>query len=655
MNLHLSTAIQGRPAGSRCATADSTATAKNRGPRLIRFGVMAVAATVLLLEIPRVSSAPSVPAPFELTTLVAHWAEYDKPDYLRFIEESQPDVAQVGFYGGHFWSLGHTPQYSGYPAHFPVRGLAELGDWFENLNRQLHQRGVKVVGHFNVEFLVGDPAGPDGPRGFFKFYRDLWDEKELGPKPVSDPLQMMEKNRDGSPIINRSYSIGGMAEYWACLRNPAWQQVLKAWVRQGLRRGVDGFVSNYFYRHNCLCDHCRREFRNYLRGRFTDAELRTRFGIEDLANHEFPEIVSWHPPGESTPLRLEMLRFSQVSNKQVFDEVFVRYGRSLKSDLIVAQWNHLGNLSQIDGDERCLLPAEHWGRDESYLWYSTGDAANRTDLQNRVLGDGTLQARYVRGAFQDRPFTLGKYEGTRVRAAIAELAANGGAPMGFYTRFTDPAARAEIIRYYQFIRRHDALYRGNRPGGDVALLFPRKQVHRGVVTAVEQFRRLGRALLEAHVVFDVWPDDSFTPELAARYSDVVETGTPANRVLAAAPSARCRVNAPFTVQVSASRPAGSETEYDLHFVNYNRTELPAGPDGSRPVGSGIRDEQPLAVPASEVMVDWPLPAQRSLASIQFITPEESETATIAATVENGRVRFVLPRFLVYGVVRIQVR
>ena len=50
-------------------------------------------------------------------------------------------------------------------------------------------RGVKVVGHFNVEFLVGDPDGPQGPRGFFRFYRELWDEKLLGPKPVADPVE----------------------------------------------------------------------------------------------------------------------------------------------------------------------------------------------------------------------------------------------------------------------------------------------------------------------------------------------------------------------------------------------------------------------------------------------------------------------------------
>src|SRR5262245_29287109 len=166
--------------------------------------------------------------------LVAHWDAYHLPEYRVFIREARPEIAQVGFYGGHFWSLAHTPHGKGYPAHFPVQGLPECGAWFADLNRDLHRHGVKVVGHFNVEFLVGDPTPPAspprkggdgglasppskggdgggvGPRGFFKFYRDLWDEKQLGPRPVADPLDLLQKNADGTPITNKTYSIGGM-------------------------------------------------------------------------------------------------------------------------------------------------------------------------------------------------------------------------------------------------------------------------------------------------------------------------------------------------------------------------------------------------------------------------------------------------------------
>src|SRR5438132_1133731 len=74
------------------------------------------------------------------TRLIAHWAEYGDDDYLKFVDDARPQVCQVGFYGGHFYSLAHTPQYNGYPAHFPVRGLAACGDWFAKRNADIHKR-----------------------------------------------------------------------------------------------------------------------------------------------------------------------------------------------------------------------------------------------------------------------------------------------------------------------------------------------------------------------------------------------------------------------------------------------------------------------------------------------------------------------------------
>lgn len=589
---------------------------------------------------------------FEFTRMIAHWDAYGDPRYLEFVDESKPEVAQIGFYGAHFWSLAHTEQYAGYPAHFPVRGLRECGDWFAERNRQLHARGVKVVGHFNVEFLVGDPDGPKGPTGFFHFYRNLWDERELGPKPVADPTLLLERDADGKPLVQSDYGIGGMKEYWACLRNPQWQQVLKAWLKRGVERGVDGYVANYFYRHNCLCEHCQRDFRAYLRERFTAEQLRERFDIADLDRHVFAELVSWHDPKTTTPLRLEMLRFSQVSNKRVFDDLFVRYGRSLKPDLIVAQWNHLGDFSQVSGDERCLLPSDLWGKDETYLWYSTGGSAFYTDLANRFLGDGTLQARYIRGAFDDKPFTLGKYEGTRIRSAIAELAANGGAPMGFYTRFTDPAARAEIGRYYQFLARHDALFRACRPSSEVALLFPRRAIHAGQLDALDRFRHQGRALLEAHVLFDVVPDD-FSDDAArqqalARYRHVVDPSSDRSPPPTDSWGDVSRFKAPFTVRVAANASADGKS-FSLHFVNYNRQEPPLS--GGKPsAGGGIQDEKPIAVKG--VAFDWRVPVERRVAKVEVITPEMPEPRAVEWRQTDGRIQGELPEFLVYGVVKI---
>ncbi len=600
-----------------------------------------VLAWSLLITLVVAAAAHPQPAPrFEFRRMVAHWVDYGNPEYLTFIDDAKPEVVQVGFYGGHFWSLAHTPQYKGYPAHFPVQGLKECGDWFVDLNAKLHKRNVKVVGHFNVEFLVGDPDSKDGPHGFFKFYRDLWNEKELGPRPVKDPLEFMQKNADGTPISAKSYSIGGMREYSACLNNPHWRQVLKAWVKVGIERGVDGYISNYFYRHNCLCPHCQSGFRDYLKSRFKAEELAAQFDIKDIDKHAFTEIVGWHNPKESTPLRREMLRYSQISCKQAYDDVFVKYGRSLKKDLILAQWNHLGNFNQINGDERCMLPKELWGKDEDYAWYSTGAAAVYTDFEKGDFGEGTLQARYLRGAFDNKPFTLGKYENTRMRVAIAELAANGGAPMGFYTNFKNAAARKEIVRYYQFLEKNDKLLRGSRPAGEVLLLFPRSRVHEGDVAAVEAFRKRGKELLDQHVVFDVLPDDMLTQEIRENYRAVVKATEPLKL-----PDGLSTIKAPVTVRVSFDRTATNDALI-IHLVNYARE--PGAPNK----GKGGEDERPLVVKGVEIR----LPPQygNKGGSIKFLTPESDRPLLLGITSTNLGPVIEAPEFLVYAMIRIEL-
>jgi len=590
----------------------------------------------------------------EFTRMIAHWAEYGHPEYLNFVDEAQPEVVQLGNYGAHFYSLVHTPSYKGYPSHFPVQGINECGAWFEEKNQQLHKRGAKVVGHFNVEFLVGDPESPNGPTGFFKFYNELWDEKELGPKPIADPMLLLERGKDGQPIGQKGYEIGKMREYWACLRNPYWQAVMKAWVKRGIDRGVDGYIANYFYRHDCHCEHCQKSFRSYLAERHSPEQLKTKLGIEDVHKHEFSEIVYWHKVEESTPLRREMLRWSQLSNKQVFDDVFIKYGRSLKKDLIVGQWNHISNFSQIAGDERCLLPAEKWGKGEDYLWYSTGAAACFTDLEKGILGEGTLQARYIRGMFDDKPFTLGKYESTRIRAAISELAANGGAPMGFYTRFTDPLARAEIARYYQFMKKHDRLYKANRSHADTVVLFPRTQVAEGNVAAVDEFKVNADALLDNHVLFDIRSDEPAHAEAVKQYKHVVRTADDVKKVLAAE---RSQFKAPNMVRASISIPAGSTgekpSELTVHLVNYNREEPPRTRDGKPSPGGGIKDEKPIAAP--EIECEILLPAGSDAKTVTAFSPEEASATPVKFAVKEGRVKFTAPAFLVYRVVQIELK
>lgn len=578
----------------------------------------------------------------EFTRLLDHLVGYDNPGYLDFIAEAKPEVVQVGWYGAHLY--GPSP-YEGWDHEKLSREwVRERSQYFTKLNRELHQRGVKVVGHFNMEFLIGDPDGPDGPRGFFKYFRDLWDEEDLGPRPADNLMELLERDADGKPLVENQYAIAGMKEYWACLNNPKWRAVLKAWVKAGIRRGADGFVANYFYRHNCLCPHCVQGFKDHLKARYSAEQMSERFGIKDLAGHKFSEIVAWHDPKQSTPLRREMLRFSQIGTKRAFDEVFIQYGKSLKPDLLVAQWNHLGDFGQISRDERCMLPADLWGKGEDYLWYSTGAAAYFTDLEQRFLGEGTLQARYIRGAFDDKPFTLGKYESTRTRLIIAELAANGGAAMGMYANFTEPLARQEMIRYFSFLRKYDDLYHGNRSHAEVVLLYPRSRVHEGDVAAVDIFKKVGRQLLDDHVLFDVIPDDIATAERLKPYQQVVKVADGDKPV---SQTSLSRFEAPYTVRVSASRPVKGD-ELTLHFVNYNRRE----PKEKRSAGTGTKDENPIA--AEGVNVDLLVPAGKKIVRVEMLTPEDPSPVVIKPESTDPRLRFTMPKFLVYGVARVML-
>ena len=40
--------------------------------------------------------------------------------------------------------------------------------------------------------------------------------------------------------------------------------------------------------------------------------------------------------------------------------------------------------------------------------------------------------------------------------------------------------------------------------------------------------------------------------------------------------------------------------------------------------------------------------------VRFLTPEQPEERTLDATVSDGRARFTLPEFLVYGVARLEL-
>lgn len=574
----------------------------------------------------------------EFSRMLVHWKQYVDPGYLKFVDEVQPEVVQVGFYGVDFWALAHVPKsVKGTTAatHAVDGDLKASGQFLENLNRELHKRGVKVVGHIDTTYHVtGLIDGPEGPReGFFKFYNELWDEKELGPKPVKDPLELIQRKADGSPYFIKLEGFSPWPIYHGCLNNPNWRKVMKAFVKRGIERGVDGFAINYFYTNGCMCQYCVRGFKEHLRARYSAAELRKQFGIEDLEKYKVMEINGWYKPNEMTPLRLEGQRFSDISRKRAFDDIFVNYGRSLKSNLILAQWLH-SYQPMPRNDERFMLPPELWAKNEDYLWYCVGK------------NEPTLQLRYMRGAGGDRPYTVCHYENVKIRASMAELAANGGAPMTRYANFNDPESRRELTRFFRFLKQHDDAYHASVMAGEAVLLYPRSQLQQGRFTdAMSAFHSVGDRLLNDHILFDVLPDDMATPDKLRRYKRIFTTSS-IPELDAESLAGLSRFEAPPSVRVSASNPEKSGS-WDIHFVNYSRKE-PSAKEAKGFIG----DENPM--PVAGIKADLIRPLGSSIRKIQWMTPESPDLKDIAFEQAGNRVRFSVPEFLVYGVARIHL-
>jgi hypothetical protein len=581
----------------------------------------------------------AAPPRLEFSRMLVHWRQYIDPGYLAFIDETQPEVVQAGFYGVDFWALAHVPKaVKGATAatHAVDGDLKASGQFLENLNRELHKRGVKVIGHIDTTYHVtGLIDGPQGPReGFFQFYNELWDEKELGPKPVRDPLELLQRKADGSPYAIQLDGFSPWPIFHGCLNNPNWRRVMKAFVKRGIERGVDGFVINYFYTNGCMCQYCVRGFKDHLRERYSPAELRKQFGIENLETHPFAEINGWYKANEMTPLRLEGQRFSDMSRKRAFDDIFIAYGRSLKPDLILAQWLH-SYQPMPRNDERFMLPSDLWAKGEDYLWYCVGK------------NEPTLQMRYVRGAGGDRPFSVCHYESVKIRASMAELAANGGAPMTRYANFNDPESRQELVRFFRFMKRHDDVYHASVMAGEAVLLHPRSQLQQGRFTdAMTAFHAVGDRLLNDHVLFDVLPDDTATPDRLARYSRVF-TISSMPEMSADNYAGLSRFEAPPTVRVSASNPRNGGV-WDIHFVNYNRQESAAK---AKKTGF-IADENPIAV--SGVRADLVSPPGFSITKVEWITPESPDPNPLPLEKASDRVRFSAPEFLVYAVARVHL-
>lgn len=635
---------------------------------------------------------------FDFHTFVCTWGHTTTPEFDRFLDAAKPEIVQVGFYGPLFHGYADSEKATGYPMRLPVRGQREALKVQTEVNRSIHAKGLKVVGHFQMVNVI---AQTNEWNYFLDFYDHHWPEDLLGPKPHEDVRELLQRDVDGRILTRRHY-----VDYVGlCPSSPYARQMLKQMLKVAIDAGVDGIMANYNYRWGCECPYCQEAFRTYLGSKYTASEIASKFGIEDLAHHTFTNIaarIPGYPATNAVPLDWEAMRWGARAFKEAFDEVLIDYGRSLKPNLIVATWDHIGNTRVTE--ERSFTPIDLWGRGENYFWYSGGYGP--TDLANGKLGDGWMNCLYIRALSGGKPFMLGKYEPVRMRNSMAEGLATGGSGMGLYMNFMEPAGFEAGTEMMQFAHRHKRLYSVETPWAEVALVLPRESVQSGHRESMDAFREAGEALAADHVLFDVKVDQMLRDGLdgyavavlpdAPVLSDaacealgrfvaaggaLIVTGESADGMTtercmervaggqALATSAQVihlpqadanaliatlntfvgdrlsRIEAPWTVRVAGYRGGRRLT---VHVVNYNRDEARAAEEKLK----GPAAELPL--PATGIGMQLRIPGDDRVRRVKVWSPGAEKAKEVDFGMSGGTLTFELPSVLVYSIVEIDL-
>ncbi len=587
---------------------------------------------------------------------------------LPYLETARPEIVQIGNYGAMFHGYADDKKSTGWPMQLPVAGEKAALEFQRKLNGEVHKLGLKVVGHFRLVKVMGHW---EEQRGFVEYYNKRWPTDLLGPKPHPQLRELLQRDANGEPIqTGRS----GHAQLALCLSSPHTRKMFKQMLKVSVDSGVDGVMTNFNYHFACVCPYCQAAFKSWLGKRLTPQELRDQLGIEDLSKHTFPEIPARIPgyPDVETAKELDWLAMHWGAEhfKRMFDDIFITYGRSLKQDLLVAQWNHLGHVGI--GEERMFVPREMWGRGEDYFWYSGGASfvGKNLNLKEGKAGDAWLSCLYVREMSGGKPFVMGKYDQTRMAVSMAEGYATGGLGMGRYMRFENPVGFEVLSRYTQFMHQHRNLYDGAEPFADAALVLPRTSVLNRQPTALDEFRTLGQTLAERQTLIGVVSDEKLTfkrlahcravilpkslikqfannPEIQhfQRAGGAVISVAPERIVEAVRRSGSSIIEAPWTVRATAYKHSD---KIILHLVNYAREEGASesnrrGPEAERPK------------PVKGVPVNFRLPGNHRATGVTLSAPDLKKTVKLPFQSQDGRVAFRVPRLFVYGVIAIDTQ
>ena len=458
---------------------------------------------------------------FWFNRMTEHWSIPQRLDLVDHVNRAKLQVVQVGTFGPMFYSLADDPEVNRHWVGMPLVGVEENLACAAALIHRLQDAGARVVGQMSMAWNYGNH---EEGKGLFGAWQNIWTDDLLGAAPCASAEATQQRLADGAL---RRWDIEGRPylTYSGCMCNPYWLATLKPMVKKAIELGIDGFNVHHNFENFCGCDYCGDYVRGKLQQAFDSGDLRQIFGRRDLAEvSDFLSPCSGCPEALRQRLQLAINRATHLRRKEALDEIYIAYGRSLKPELLLAQWYHKYDFRPHD--ERSLLPSMLWAKDESYIWYSQGGYKGMSFIEHGYLADMGLPARFIYAAGGGKPFVINKYDSRRLRLSIAEAAANHGAALAYHWGYDeDPDFAVEdyyapVIRYQRFLANHETLLHPAQSWAQLALVYPRRAELADESDCLEPLKRIGRILEDRHLLFDIILDEQIL-ECAANYHALI--------------------------------------------------------------------------------------------------------------------------------------
>jgi hypothetical protein len=275
-----------------------------------------------------------------------------------------------------------------------IPGTAFNWDVIWHSNGKIPEYTLREMRHFQslgVRY-IGYLAEPD----------HQWDDKPL-PMPQSATIDI-----DGNPIYMVKPGMGDFAsdQYWMNIIDPDWQALLLAQTKEMIDLGVEGvLVDDYTFNAHVIDTakgtfdkYSMEGFTQYLKDKYTAAELKEKFDIDDIEGFNLKDFIleknlpeDWNTQRPPLPIIYEFGQFQLVESDNFFRSFasqLKEYGKAQGRHIFFATGSGPFELQRIPIDYMDYVTGEEF-------YFSQSMLPTRVAVSNKLY-EGRVPTRIVR-------------------------------------------------------------------------------------------------------------------------------------------------------------------------------------------------------------------------------------------------------------------